>query len=877
MAADLHPTDQHTVQTVLATLGEADVRALLTKAGIKPDNPSTDCDPYRIARILSPLVVAHAHRTLGSLLPNLARVSEAPLPTTDLSVRAQNILAQQDIQKVQDLATFTPERLLRFKNAGRKTVAEYAALAIRIHIQSHDPSARASSNGTADSAAVLLPLYDRAGEADQKSPRQLSLIQCFSALGDSEVRTVLKDAGISPLAMVEDSDVHRIARVLSPVVLERSDRPLGLLLPGLALAAESALPTAELSVRARNVLALNDIVTIATFGAYSLDSIKSLGGAGRITITEYAGLAVRLHMQAFPTLPITEAPSITTPPLATALDRLTEVASWACTTYQTATLGDLVALTLDTEALPPDIVAALTEFRRTSLSPCVVSDARVEGCVDALWLALDERERDIFIARQLSIDRPTLEQLGDKHGVGKERVRQIEVHACELLRAELSTSPQAPLRWRLHAFSSAVRNGLPEAAPTLTDALANAFRGITTSPTVQELLLWLAGPYSRSSGWLLRQGCEIPIVPIHDPRFNGDEVLPQAVAAWLHEAGFRSELVETVMAHSDLKLRDGKWLQWGGLMPDKAAAILRVMRRPAETEELAREIAEGISERSVRNALQSDPRFMRVSKRAFGLREWGLEEYSGIAEEIAQRIERAGGAVEIESLVSELVQTFGVAASSVRMYAEAPRFVLSNGMVRFRMDDEKLPPDARVHAVFGLFPETARHRVHLVVAVDDDVERGSGMGIRPAVANALGLKPGERLYFDDGGAGRLLVSWPDSAACGPSLGSTRALANSAGAVSGDSLLITFDLAAHRVCSHRIHPTTADIRILTGLEIAKGQELDTIAASIGCDPIEVRTVLANRGDHQLLKALPIPHADSHLEAAISTLTEILREP
>lgn len=53
-------------------------------------------------------------------------------------------------------------------------------------------------------------------------------------------------------------------------------------------------------------------------------------------------------------------------------------------------------------------------------------------------LALNERELRIVRERRLSEDGATLESLGEKLGISKERVRQIENRALEKLRAELS-------------------------------------------------------------------------------------------------------------------------------------------------------------------------------------------------------------------------------------------------------------------------------------------------------------------------------------------------------------------------------------------------------------------------------------------------------
>jgi len=48
---------------------------------------------------------------------------------------------------------------------------------------------------------------------------------------------------------------------------------------------------------------------------------------------------------------------------------------------------------------------------------------------------LGEREREIFISRRLSDDPPTLEELGQRYGVSRERIRQIEAKAFEKVQA----------------------------------------------------------------------------------------------------------------------------------------------------------------------------------------------------------------------------------------------------------------------------------------------------------------------------------------------------------------------------------------------------------------------------------------------------------
>jgi RNA polymerase sigma-32 factor len=62
---------------------------------------------------------------------------------------------------------------------------------------------------------------------------------------------------------------------------------------------------------------------------------------------------------------------------------------------------------------------------------------------DLLVHALDElteRERDIIQARRLQEDPATLEELSQKYGVSRERVRQIEVRAFEKLQKAMKTA-----------------------------------------------------------------------------------------------------------------------------------------------------------------------------------------------------------------------------------------------------------------------------------------------------------------------------------------------------------------------------------------------------------------------------------------------------
>lgn len=63
---------------------------------------------------------------------------------------------------------------------------------------------------------------------------------------------------------------------------------------------------------------------------------------------------------------------------------------------------------------------------------------QVGEAVNAAVAVLDEREQMIVKARLMTEDPPTLQELGSRLGVSKERVRQLEERARQKLRGELS-------------------------------------------------------------------------------------------------------------------------------------------------------------------------------------------------------------------------------------------------------------------------------------------------------------------------------------------------------------------------------------------------------------------------------------------------------
>jgi RNA polymerase sigma-32 factor len=90
----------------------------------------------------------------------------------------------------------------------------------------------------------------------------------------------------------------------------------------------------------------------------------------------------------------------------------------------------------DSESEWQDWLADETMDQETRLANSEELDERHDLLTSALG-ELTERERDIIEARRLRDDPATLEELSQKYGVSRERVRQIEVRAFEKLQNQM--------------------------------------------------------------------------------------------------------------------------------------------------------------------------------------------------------------------------------------------------------------------------------------------------------------------------------------------------------------------------------------------------------------------------------------------------------
>ena len=572
--------------------------------------------------------------------------------------------------------------------------------------------------------------------------------------------------------------------------------------------------------------------------------------------------------------------------VANALGALRTVAAWGIKERSAERLGEVIELSADPDLLPPDLKVLWDEFEQlelTDLADASLLELTLDDLVDRLFARMDDRQRTIY--RRRVVDGATLATVGEELGVSRERIRQLQAKAELQIATALRSERLRPLHWRAAALRTSLGIAAPAAHNATLLAVNRALRGASaeSEEVLRPLILRLAGPYEERSGWLVLENAEDPAP--NDIRALADEFGLVAVADahdWLAAHDVRAEFHDAWLDDFGAFRRDGDHLMaWLGNVVDKCVAVLKARAEPMSADDLVELVGEGHNVNGVRGRFFDDERLIRVNRTEWALREWGIEEYTGITDEIAQRIEEAGGSVAVSVVVHEIVSQFGVKESSVLAYAAAPMFVLEGDHVRLRRNDEPFEVNSNLEPSPGAFHPSLGH-VSLLIPVDAELLRGSGRPMSAPVATAIGVSPGAPRSFSYA-EGALTVTWPVTSAVGPTLGSARVIATRAGVREGDRVRLDFDCEQGLVRAERVtndmdpFDSMEAIRLLTGITVESGSELTSVAQAVGVSPADVRRVLVARGDSELAGLLPMASPDPGLQSTLLDLARTISRP
>jgi|GEM_PF-1081291 len=530
--------------------------------------------------------------------------------------------------------------------------------------------------------------------------------------------------------------------------------------------------------------------------------------------------------------------------------------------------------------LPTHVDGALTrlaEIRAVDVSSSGGERAEVVEALDAALRELSPLARDVTAMRLFADEPETLDTVGRHHGVTRERVRQVAGQARARLEAVVANS--AILAEVNEGISAAVGQLMPAQAlldqyPALGDTVPSVeqpvWRILDRLDDSYEIAHgWCAAPSVNEARSVLKSSIEDladahgvvafeALIP-HMPEYFATEPHRADLEAWCTFCGYQIR-GDHVLGHTSS-------------VRDLAAAILDIEGHPLTSVQIHARLGVERSLQSLKNALGSDQRFMRVDRDDWALVEWELDEYTSIRGLIRAQLDANESAVELSDVVTAICEKYSVKESSVVAYASAPPFETSDGVVRVATSVHKpaRPPELtkRLYRVDSTWM--------VRVEVTEDHVRGSGSTAPASIINALDMEPGEsREFLWDGGT--LSVRWTGLA---PAFGTIRQLLIDHRSRVGDSVFLV--LRDDGSCGLKPVPalcgrTDLDLAGLVGLSMVDG--FDDLVASVGgaiganqCDSLEdLLRWTAERGDDDvqvLLERLVAERRATGLPTSIET--------
>ncbi|BBZ31191.1 hypothetical protein MMAD_56800 (plasmid) [Mycolicibacterium madagascariense] len=483
-----------------------------------------------------------------------------------------------------------------------------------------------------------------------------------------------------------------------------------------------------------------------------------------------------------------------------------------------------------------------------------------DAAVARLVGELDDSDRKILAGQVWAADPVPQRVLAERLGVNPVSVSRNLPRA----RARFAELLSDPAHHEVGEHAERIRQRLGPYVPV--DVAELELLRLNVDPTSQTaaVLLDIAGPYVSRGGWMDAGGSHAQVLAAVEAVFDGQgapttDALLDALTSRGLSTGVALTFLETKLT---LRRFGDAWVRWAGdTTLHMVEAALHLLGAPATAEALHAVIercdSSGVSVDRIKAVLSQKERFIRTSRTTWGLRRWGVVEYVNIAHAIGECIDASGGKAAVATVFNDLRARYpDISESSIRTYLGTLAFVQGKGVVRRRTKADAwpaLPPLNTIRGVFRNGPDEIRV-AHLVTA---EVLRGSGQVLHSAVADAVGVRPGEQRTFTSS-QGPVTVYWKLASTGGAAIGSLRAHAQATGATAGDTLVLVFKLDDSKLEAARIgadESAAVQLPKLVGHPVRAPSAALTTALS--CPPQDVGAVLRARGDNALADLLDAP--------------------
>ena len=555
----------------------------------------------------------------------------------------------------------------------------------------------------------------------------------------------------------------RLARI-SALAMERSTRStIGEIFPGLPTDVD--IIGLDIPVRARNILGKDGRSEPGRLQATTLADMlawQQMGvGTATAILHALADASTSATTPSIRAAPAPDIPAESAPEAERAgwvdslVDDFTRIADWYTKVgkLDEPLIGGQVAC-----GTPDEIIEARRRIEALRVSDILNerdTDRDIAALFNDAFGVLDARASGVLATRLFADNPATLDQIGQKYEVSRERIRQIEGKgrdtlttliaeegplklAAETARELIGTiRPLDDLLELMPALGNQVeRVGQP--AWRVLDRLDDAYEiedGWCVAPTMNAVLeLTRTRLAERANGYGVIRLEELDLVQSSRP-----ERRPDRNASWLTHCGY-------IVCGEHVLTRTSS-------VGDYAAAVLFLEGSPMSSHDIADRFVVDRSVRSLGNVLGGDDRFERVDRDRWALKEWGMEAYTGIRSTIRELVTRAGGRARLDDVVEYITGRYSVSGSSVIAYAAAAPFTTKDGIVQLGGERTARKSPRRTRRLFRQADAWA-YRVRITT----DHLRGSGSVAPIAIATILGLEEGRTVQLDSR-LGPQAVAW----------------------------------------------------------------------------------------------------------------------
>lgn len=319
--------------------------------------------------------------------------------------------------------------------------------------------------------------------------------------------------------------------------------------------------------------------------------------------------------------------------------------------------------------------------------------------IKQLILALPERARDVVQSRYglgKETKKMTLESIGKKYGITRERVRQIENYAINHIKKSKQYKEQKPAFDELEAYVHTLGAVVAE-----EDLLRHASKDKSLQNHIHFMLV-LGDAFKKEKEddnfkhrWHVDKDLSLKIhESLHKlyKSLSDDEILPESdlIANFLEHLKdvsekYKSEEVMKRWLSMSKMIGKNPLGEWGKSassnirakgVRDYAYLVIRKHGSPIHFRDVAKQISELFNKEAhvatTHNELIKDPRFVLVGRGLYALSEWGY--MTGVVKDVVRKIIEKEGPLTKEQVIDKVLKERYVKENTILVNLQNPKF-----------------------------------------------------------------------------------------------------------------------------------------------------------------------------------------------------------